>query len=306
MRFIAHYPMPASGLPPSPELGPSIASFAQAAEKAGFDGMALTEHPAPSGKWLTHGGHSSFDPYVALAFCAAVTERLRLITHLSVLPYRPPLMTAKAAISIDVLSNGRLTVTCGAGYLRSEFAAMGVDIDERSALVDEALDVLTKVWADPSDFTGEGLHWTAKGVAFSPPPVTRTAPLWIGGNGRAAMRRVAQHGVGWAPMIAPEVVATTTGSRAITNLAELKVAIGELRGVVEAGGRDPDSIDICASTSRGALRADDMDVAAIAADIDEFADAGVGWLIYSPEPAGVDDERAVLERFGAEVITKLR
>ena len=99
MRFTAHYPMPATDLPPPSELGRSIASFARAAEAAGFDGMALTEHPAPSGKWLTRGGHSSFDPYVALAYCAAVTEQLKLITHLSVLPYRPPLMTAKAAIS---------------------------------------------------------------------------------------------------------------------------------------------------------------------------------------------------------------
>jgi probable F420-dependent oxidoreductase len=266
--------------------------------------MALTEHPAPSGKWLAHGGHSSFDPYVALAFCAAVTERLRLVTHLSVLPYRPPLMTAKAAISADVLSGGRLIVTCGAGYLRSEFAAMGVDIEERSALVDEALDVLTKVWANPAEFTGEGLHWIAKGVAFSPAPVTDRAPLWIGGNGKAAMRRVAQHGVGWAPMLAPEMVATTTGSRAITDLTELEVAIGELHDVLREHGRDPATIDICASTPRGQLTADDMDVAAIHADIDQFSEAGVGWLIYSPVAAGVEAETAALERFGAEVIAK--
>lgn len=304
MRFVAHYPMPASGLPPSSELGASVASFAQAAEKAGFDGMALTEHPAPSGKWLTHGGHSSFDPYVALAFCAAVTKQLKLITHLSVLPYRPPLMTAKAAISTDVLSNGRLIVTCGAGYLRSEFAALGVDIEERSALVDEALEVLNQVWANPGELTAEGRHWTAKGVAFSPPPVTTTAPLWIGGNGKAAMRRVAQHAVGWAPMIAPETVATTTGSRAITNLGELKVAIRELHEVLVQHGRDPQTIDICASTSHGELKVDDLDVAAIHAEIDEFADAGVGWLIYSPAPAGAEHEAAALERFGSEVIAK--
>jgi len=306
VRFIAHYPMPAEGLPPSKDLGASIASFARAAEAAGFDGMALTEHPAPSGKWLSHGGHSSFDPYVALAYCAAVTERLQLVTHLSVLPYRPPLMTAKAAMSADVLSGGRLIVTCGAGYLRSEFAAMGVDIEERSALVDEALDVLNKVWENPAEFSGEGLHWTAKGVAFSPPPITTRAPLWIGGNGKAAMRRVAQYGIGWAPMIAPEIVATTTGSRAITNLAELTVAIGELHAVLEAAGRDPQTVDICASLSHGGLTADDMDAAAIRADVDAFSDAGVGWLICSPVPAGVEAERATLERFGAEVISHNR
>lgn len=306
MRFVAHYPMPAEELPAPSELGRSIASFARAAEAAGFDGMSLTEHPAPSAKWLTHGGHSSFDPYVALAYCAAVTEQLKLITHLSVLPYRPPLMTAKAAMSTDVLSNGRLIVTCGAGYLRSEFAALGVNIEERSALVDEALDVLNKVWENPAEFTGEGLHWTAKGVAFSPPPVTKRAPLWIGGNSKAAMRRVAQNAIGWAPMIAPEMVATTTGSRAITNLAELKVAIGELNEVLDAAGRDPATIDICASTPHGGLTADAMDVPAILADIDEFADAGVNWLIYSPEPASVEAERAALEQFGAEVISKKR
>jgi probable F420-dependent oxidoreductase len=302
MRFIAHFPMPATGGPAPEELAESLGAFAQAAEAAGFDGLALTEHPAPSGKWLAGGGHSSFDPYVAFAYCAALTERIRFVTHLSVLPYRPPLVTAKAAFSTDVLSKGRLTITCGAGYLRSEFAAVGANIEERSRLTDEALEVISAVWANPAEYSGEGLHWLAKGVAMSPGPVQKRAPLWIGGNGRAAMRRVAQHGTGWAPMIAPQMVATTTGSRAITNLTELKPALDELREVVEAAGRDFSTLDICTSSASGGLDADTLDATAITADIEEHAAAGITWMIYSPVASTPEREAAALTRFGAEVM----
>src|SRR6266702_8502534 len=80
--------------------------------------ISFSEHPAPSHKWLNAGGHESLDQTSALAFCAAVTSRLRLMTYLLVLPYHNPFLAAKALSTVDVLSGGRLTVVAGTGYLR--------------------------------------------------------------------------------------------------------------------------------------------------------------------------------------------
>jgi len=97
----------------------AIRLIAMAAEKAGFGAINTTDHPAPSDKWRLNGGHDTFDPFAALAFMAAVTNSLRLHTHILVLPYRNPLITAKCAATVDVLSDGRLTLGIGSGYLRS-------------------------------------------------------------------------------------------------------------------------------------------------------------------------------------------
>ncbi|HEX3960632.1 MAG TPA: LLM class flavin-dependent oxidoreductase, partial [Trebonia sp.] len=90
------------------------------------------------------GGHQTLDPFVALSYVAAVTSRLRLLTYLSVLPYRNPMLLAKAAASVDIVSDGRFILGAGVGYNKSEFHALGVDFDERNALFDEALDVLPR------------------------------------------------------------------------------------------------------------------------------------------------------------------
>ena len=131
-----------------------------AAESAGFDSIAFTEHPAPSQKWMAGGGHESFDPLTALALCAGVTSTIRLQTYLLVLPYRNPFLAAKQAATLDVLSGGRLILSVGTGYLRSEFLALGVEFEERNALFDEALEVIRRSWSE-DDVVYEGLHFKA-------------------------------------------------------------------------------------------------------------------------------------------------
>lgn len=245
MRFCAQYPMPAAGGVAPAELAGDIAAYAQAAEAAGFDGIAFTEHPAPSRKWMESGGHSSLDPYAAMSFVAAVTTRLRLVSFLVVLPYRNPMLSAKSAISVDVLSNGRLTLTCGTGYLRSEFGALGVDFDERNELFDEALEVLNLAWQNPDGVAYQGKHFTAKEQSYRPAPIQERAPLWIGGNSSIAKNRVAKYAVGWAPMLADPAVAQTSRTPAITTVDQLAEHIVDVCGRVAAAGRDPSTIDIC-------------------------------------------------------------
>ena len=84
----------------------AVTAYTTAAEAAGFDTCFVTDHPTPDAKWLAGGGHHTLDPFVALSFAAAATTRLRLQTHILVLPYRNPLLTAKSVLSLDVLSGG--------------------------------------------------------------------------------------------------------------------------------------------------------------------------------------------------------
>ena len=129
MKFMIEYPLLSDrdeGVWVRPE---SMARLARDAEAAGVDAIALTDHPAPSQKWLEGGGHETLDPFVGLAYMAAATRTLRLMTYLTVVPYRNPLLLAKSMTSLDVVSGGRATFVLGTGYLRSEFAALGVDFD---------------------------------------------------------------------------------------------------------------------------------------------------------------------------------
>ena len=192
-----------------------VGELARAAEDAGWDGFSFTEHPAPGLRWLQTGGHQTLDPFVALSYVAAVTTRLKLLTYLSVLPYRNPMLLAKAAASVDILSGGRFILGAGTGYNKSEFYALGVDFDERNTLFDEALDVLPKHWSgEPFSYAGQ--HFSAREVIARPRPPQQPIPIWIGGNSKLTRRRVAQRANGWMPMFGPEALFATTRTPSIS------------------------------------------------------------------------------------------
>jgi probable F420-dependent oxidoreductase len=222
----------------------AVQAVARAADRGGFCALGYTDHPAPSVKWLENNGHDTFDPFAALAFCAAVTERIRLMTYLVVLPYRNPLMTLKSVATVDRLSGGRLTLVVGSGYLRSEFLALGRPFEERNELTDEALDVLSTAWAQaPIAFSGK--DFTARGQVCSPPPVQRPhPPIWIGGSSRKSRARVARHGDGWAPLLIDETAAGTIRSAAMATIDDLRRRIEELQQLVTDAGRDPATISV--------------------------------------------------------------
>ena len=123
MKFIYYYP--GRWVPVVEELltGEAHRVLAQAAEKAGFYGVSLDEHPAPVEPWLSRGGHHCIDPFVGLAGVAAATTKLKLMTYLAILPYRNPFLFTKAATSLDVMSDGRAILGVGVGYLKGEMLA---------------------------------------------------------------------------------------------------------------------------------------------------------------------------------------
>jgi len=186
-----------------------VSDIAAALESAHWDGLAFTEHPAPGINWLQRGGHQSLDPFIALAGAATVTTRLRLLSYLSVLPYRNPLLLAKTTASLDRLSQGRFILGAGTGYLKSEFRALGVDFDERNDLFDEALDVLPLHWSG-EPFSYRGRHFEAKNTIGRPRPTRESIPIWIGGNANITLRRVAERAQGWMPLLGPDEMFATT------------------------------------------------------------------------------------------------
>ena len=205
-----------------------VTDVARAAEAAGLKGLAFTEHPAPSETWLNNGGHQSIDPFVGLAAAAAVTEQLKLLTFLTVVPYRNPLLLAKTAASLDIISDGRFVMGAGAGYLKSEFFALGVNFDERNELLEEAFDVMEKHWSGEA-FSYDGRHFSAKNVMARPAPTQNPIPIWMGGNSNAALRRAAKYASGWMPMMGSAEVAQTARTQAVVTPEDLAERLDQLK-----------------------------------------------------------------------------
>lgn len=299
MRFTLQHPIASASCAPAFLEPDNVARLARAAEAAGFDAVAFTEHPAPSQKWLDAGGHDSFDPLTALAFCAAATQRILLMPYLLVLPYRNPLLAAKQVATLDVLSGGRVVLGVGTGYLRSEFGALGVDHDERSELLDEGLDVMLAIWSG-DDVQYRGRHFFARGQTARPRPRQLPhPPIWVGGNSRRARDRVVRVGQGWAPLLVDRDVARSLGTLPLATVADLRAAVRDLRARAEAAGRDPDGIDVQVEGAQTVRM--DGDPAQVLEVVAELEDAGVTWMVV--DPPGDDVERAldVVAAYGEQV-----
>jgi probable F420-dependent oxidoreductase len=293
------YPLITHPYNPAFVTGDGLARFAQAAEAAGFSGIAFTDHPAPSHKWLSAGGHDALDPFAALSFVAGVTTRLRLIPNIVVLPYRNPFVVAKAAATIDALSGGRFTLSVAAGYLRSEYRALGVDFERRNELFDEALQVLRGVWNE-DEFSFEGGGFTAGAVTANPKP--EHVPIWIGGNSPLTRRRVARYGDGWNPFPASAALARTARTRVLETLDDLAPMIEHLRRQVAGEGRDPASVDVAFTTGRpgpaeAGYRAEEhLEALALMAAL------GVTWNSVGVPGDSIEHAVEALQRYGDEVI----
>lgn len=142
--------------PYNPDLatGEGVATVASAADEAGLRGFRCTDRPAPTQQWLDNEGHNALDPFVALGSAAARISKIRLIPNALVLP------TAMAV---------------GAGYLKGEFAALGVGYEERVRLLDEGIDAIRSIWTN-DDVSHEVGHFTARGINVHPRPVSQPHP----------------------------------------------------------------------------------------------------------------------------------
>jgi alkanesulfonate monooxygenase SsuD/methylene tetrahydromethanopterin reductase-like flavin-dependent oxidoreductase (luciferase family) len=173
---------------------------AQAAEAAHFLYVAVCHHVAIPREPAEMMSTQWFDPIATLGYLAARTDRVRLMTNVYIASYAPPLASAKAFMTLDTLSKGRTILGIGAGHVEGEFGAMNLSFAERGKATDAALATikaaLTEEWTQPTGAPAE--------VGQRPRPVQQPhPPIWIGGSGRPALRRVATMADGWIPQATP-------------------------------------------------------------------------------------------------------
>jgi probable F420-dependent oxidoreductase len=176
---------------------------AQACDDAGFFYVAVCHHIAIPRSHAEMMSTQWFDPVPTLAYLAAKTTQTRVMTNVYVPAYRHPLDTAKAFATLDVLSGGRLILGVGTGHVEAEFEMLGIPFEARGALTNEAIDGIVAAWTDEFPVL-PGPQWAAKDLGQRPRPVQQPRPpIWVGGYGKPALRRVAERGDGWIPQGTP-------------------------------------------------------------------------------------------------------
>jgi len=220
------------------------------------------------------------DPILPLVFAAALTKKLRLGTGIVILPQRHPTYVAKEMATLDVLSGGRAILGVGIGWLREEFAAVGVPFHERGARTNEAIRAIRSLWKEtPEAFDGKFYKWGP--VESNPKPVQKPGvPIVVGGHADAAARRAARHGDGFFP--------------ARGDYASLQTLLAVLRDECGRVGRDPAAIEI--STGAGFA---DVDA------VHRYEELGVSRLVIPPPGFDKEAVQRGLEDFANQVIAKL-
>jgi probable F420-dependent oxidoreductase len=256
------------------------------AERLGFESCWLPEHLVLTDDMTgsPHPGQDHppippttpvFDAFAMLAYLAARTSRIRLGTNVYLMGLRHPFVAARAVQTLDIISGGRAEIGIGAGWLRQEWHAAGLDPATRGRRLDEALEVCRRLWTEPV-VTHSGEFFRFDAVHFEPKPVQKPhPPIHVGGESDAALRRAARAGDGWIG-IEPEL---ETVSRAIARLGELR----------REAGREGERFEV---TIGAAL--DGPDAAA------RLEEAGVHRLIVRPwrrSPEAIDGLRAFADRF---------
>jgi probable F420-dependent oxidoreductase len=183
------------------DAGPSeLVTAAQAAEAAGLDFIGVCDHVAiPDDDYAAHMGTTWYDPVATLAWLGAVTEKIRLLSVVWVAAYRHPLITASAFGTLSQLTGDRTILGVGAGHVEGEFAALDIEFSRRGAILDECLDAVRSAFASHY-VTHRGDLFDYAKVGIAPGPPSGELPIWIGGSGPAAWRRVGRRGDGYIPM----------------------------------------------------------------------------------------------------------
>jgi probable F420-dependent oxidoreductase len=277
-----------------------IVPLAVLAEELGFDGISFPDHvvypitydsPYPytadnRAPWTQEMQWP--DPLLVIATMAARTTVLRFITGVFILPLRHPLIVAKALATLDVLTNGRVELGLGVGWLREEFEALGQDFGTRGRRTNEAIDVMRKVWSgEPVEHHGEFFHFDP--IVMQPAP-TRPVPIYVGGSSPAALDRAARLGDGFIPPVTTQ----PQTRRLIEDVSERRAQCGRTERPFEVIGsavecRTPGEFEAFAEIGITMVR------------VDPFA-------LYGRSYGGMsfDERRRHLERYADEVLRPMR
>jgi probable F420-dependent oxidoreductase len=301
-----------------PNIGPLALSgaaveIAEHAEKLGFASVWTVDHIV-----LPHVSSQSYpytrlpgislpadwpmlDPLVTLAAIASRTSRVLLGTGVYLLPLRPPVINAKLAVSVDILSRGRLLFGVGLGWIKEEYETLGVPWADRGRLFDEQIDLLRTLWRDAAP-SFEGRFWRVQGVGFEPKPVNGTIPLLIGGKNDISRRRAAKRGNGWhlIDMEPPEI-------------ADSRVALAE---DCRAAGRTVEDVPISMYASLLIVERDLPDnerqfplmasVDRIVAKLDAYQAAGLDHIVLAARGLNTLKEyKELFDRISSEILPRL-
>jgi probable F420-dependent oxidoreductase len=273
-------------------------TLALKAEELGLDGVFVPDHILAPPATAQHYGPSWPDPFSLLAFLAGRTQRIRVGASVIVLPYRNPLVTAKAAATVDQVSGGRFILGIGVGWDEEEFRNLGLPFRQRGAMADEYIRVIKAAWsADRPSFAGKYLSFS--GSTFAPRPAqTPHPPIWVGGMpgviSSPALRRVALLCDAWHPLG--------------LSLDDLAKGIGMIREMAGKAGR-ADEVGVAprnmlglADNPKGSGRgAFEGSADEIAADIRRAQALGCQWLTFDLPRGDVAGMVRAMERFAKEV-----
>ncbi|MEX2246995.1 MAG: LLM class F420-dependent oxidoreductase [Dehalococcoidia bacterium] len=280
-----------------PQVGPfakpeAIASFATAADAAGFDGLWVFDHVvlqkeqqskypySPDGSLGFPPTLDFLEPLTLLTYLAGVTSRVRLGTSVLVLPMRQPVLHAKIMATIDALSGGRFVLGAGVGWWKQEFEVLSVPFERRGKRMDECLQLLRALWTeDFVRFKGEFyecVDWTCNPKPARPGGI----PVWLGGESRGQLQRIGKYADGW--------LATAR------SLPRLKDDLDVAKQAASAAGRDPAAL-VVAIEGGGALAPDNLEKTA--ERLAAFKEQGIFHTILGVHPRNMLEAPAVIEAF---------
>ena len=306
--------LPNSGAGAEPD---ALADIAKLGDRLGFYCMVMPDHILQpnqvnstypyslTGDILAAGqsGDGEWPEQITtLAYLAGITERIKLVTSVMIIPYRNPILTAKMLSTLDMLSKGRLILGAGVGWMEEEFELLNTEpFAERGAVTNEYLRAFIELWTkDDPKFEGKYVNFSD--ITFLPKPVQKPyPPIWIGGQSKPAIRRAAQIGDCWHP-----VGAIPAAPLEPEELAENLVLLHQY---AEKAGRDPAIIQVSvkaplydAGDSSGPRRRFSGSSDEVRQDVQTYADVGVTHLIFdfrTGDPKQTEDRMA---QFSEEVM----
>jgi probable F420-dependent oxidoreductase len=278
---------------------PGLTEMAVNAEEMGFDSVWVTDHiivphVVPDRGHIPYR-HNMLEPLTLLAHLGAVTKRVNIGTSVLILPYRNPVIVAKAIATADVLSGGRVIFGAAVGWMEGEFQALNAPFAQRGRVSNEYLALMKELWTNPTpSFQGEYFHFSD--VTFSPMPVQQPhPPIWVGGRSRRGVRRAVEYGDFWHPsQYGPQEVA-----RMAYYMREYSASVGRATppqlsvrapALTFASGPAP--------AQRTPMHGTAED---IIADIHAYAQAGVSHIIMEVSGDTYTDKLRAMERFVSQV-----
>ena len=271
-----------------------LRSFAQEVEELGYESLWTFDHVIipekyesaypynPTGKIAIPTDRGFTDSFITLTYIAAATTRLRLGTGVNILSQMNPLYLAKQASSIDHLSEGRLMLGLGVGWLAEEFYALGVPFARRGPRADEYLDALRAIWTgEEISIKGEFIDW--QGFRMLPTPAQKPGiPLLIGGTSPPAIRRLVARGDGWYVIH--------------KDLEEFRSHVANMRAECDRQGRDPKTLELTAywNYTREGLEA-----------VEIYRELGVTRLLVNVAALRMGRPEEAVRRFAEDVMSQL-